>query len=989
MTRSLSVRRRIHAGGAGVALAAAALIATPVAPAFAEAATVSTIGQLQTALADCATAPNTIVLGADISAPRTAVNVPCDTVIDLGTHDLSVLNVVIAAGKGLTVEGPTDGTGGTLAAIATGAGGATPAIQTSGATLTVTGGTVVARGAESFGAGIGGSRGTAGGALVVAGGIVNAYSNAYGAAVGGGYPSGAGGTVEVTSGALNAYAEEPFTVAVGGAGQAFGSGGAGAQVTVTGGVLTASTSSGPGTAIGGGISGFNPGDLGGAGGSLTIGAGGEVVVTGPRNAIGAGWGWAAAKPTNDFGSVTVDGILRLPSGQLYVGTHAAAGPEITVGPTGRILGSVADPAAGAGITGPGTIDNQGTITLNPMNSSVTGNNRLVRFSPAVPSVRVFAPSFTDGARTVPAPPAGTLWNTAPDGSGDWFTSTSSTAGSGTLDLYGVAPASIAVSTDPAALTATAGEPYDFPVTVNGLAGSPLVPQPAVDYASADCTIGAGGVFAVARSCSITASTTVQGALLQKTFTIQVAPGPLSSMAIAPASDTVAQGASVAFLVTGSDAEGNAVDVDAAVLTSSSPADSVSGRSVTFSGAGDRTVTASLGSLTATAAVTVVAGPLSSLSITPTTATIVQGSTVDFTVTGTDAGGNPVDTSNAVLTSSADTDSVSGDSVTFSEAGPRFVTATLSGVTTSATVEVVAGPLATLSLTPPTISVVHGGTVVYTVSGADSAGNPVDATAAVLSSSNAADTIDGRAVTFSDVGAHTVSAALAGVTTTASVEVVAGPLATLTLTPEAASVVQGGTQEFVVAGADAAGNPVDTSDAVLTSSAAADTVAGRTIAFSGAGAHTVTATLGSVVGSASITVSPGPLASLSITPSSSSVDQGGTVDFAVTGTDAAGNPVDTSDAVLTSSVTTDVVNGFAITFPHASPHTVTATLGSVSASVTIEVVPGPAPSPGPTPASLANTGFDGSAAGLTGGAALACLLVAGVLLLLRRTNPRSR
>src|SRR5690606_25274514 len=112
-------------------------------------------------------------------------------------------------------------------------------------------------------------------------------------------------------------------------------------------------------------------------------------------------------------------------------------------------------------------------------------------------------------RTLPTPPVGTKWNTASDGTGAWFTSTSSTSGSGITPLYGVAPGSFAVSTDPADLTATAGEPFSFPVTVLGADGDPLTPQPSVTFTSSECTIETGHVFEQAGTCTIEAAATVE------------------------------------------------------------------------------------------------------------------------------------------------------------------------------------------------------------------------------------------------------------------------------------------------------------------------------------------------------------------------------------------------------------------------------------------------------------------------------------------------
>ncbi|WP_378143897.1 beta strand repeat-containing protein [Cnuibacter sp. UC19_7] len=1141
---------RASARWAALAVVTGLLVAVPAAPSFAATSTVTTFAGLQAALGDCGSAPNTIVLGADISQPETGITAECDTTLDLSTHDLSVLNVQLGTGVEFTVTGPTDGSGGTLTADASDSSQA--GISTSEATLTVRGGRVNAYGG-SFSAGIGGTlsgqlASPDAGTLNVEGGTVDAYGGVQAAAVGGASGGGSGGTVTVTSGALNAFGFRYDSVGVGGG----GGGGDGADVTVTGGILTASAGGIYGTAIGGGVA-LASSD-GGSGGSLTIGAGAEVVAMAERNAFGAGW---KGTPTGDFGSLRVDGTLRLPSGRLYVGRSTRTSTEVRVGATGRIVGSVADPAAGATLEGPGWIDNQGSITLSsrPPAGMVTGNNTLVHFdSPTATDVQVLAPSFADGARILPTAPAGTAWNTAADGSGSWFTSTSPLGSVGFLNLYAVAPATMTVPTD---FTIAAGENVYLPITVKGPDGAPLSPQPGIEFTFAGCSLADGGVFTVAGPCTVTASTTVQGTLIQKTFTIRIVPGPLTSLGIRPAPVTVTQGSSVAFMVDAADRYGNAIDTSAAVLTSDREADVLNGHTVAFSGAGSHTITATFQGYTVGSRVTVVAGPISSLSITPTNATVIQGDTITFTVDGTDAGGNPVDTSSAVLTSggrdtvgghtilfsgagdrtvtatldgvtasasvrvvagplaalslspstatvveggttaftltgtdaagnpvnvdgailtAAPTDTiegrtirfsgagvrtvtatlngitttaeitviagplhtltitprsttatqgdtitftvdgtdtagnpvdtsgamlasetrsdrVDGRSVTFSGAGTHVVTATLDGVSTSASIDVVAGPLASLSLTPATATVMQGSTTVFTITGADAAGNPVNADTATLSSTARTDVVDGRAVTFSGAGIRTIAATLDGVEATATVDVVAGPVAALTLTPSSATVTQGDTLGFTVTAADSAGNPIDTTGAVLSSDNRADTISGTSVAFSGAGAHTITATLDGVTAAASITVTAGPAATLAITPSATSVDQGGTLTFAVTGADAAGNPVDTGTAVLTSSVDTDVIAGTAVTFPHASPHTITATLGGLTATVTIEVIPAVAPSPAPTApsspaasaAGLADTGLDSGTVGAAGAAALALLLAGAALLLPRRTR----
>jgi hypothetical protein len=82
--------------------------------------------------------------------------------------------------------------------------------------------------------------------------------------------------------------------------------------------------------------------------------------------------------------------------------------------------------------------------------------------------------------------------------------------------------------------------------------------------------------------------------------------------------------------------------------------------------------------------------------------------------------------------------------------------------------------------------------------------------------------------------------------------------------------------------------------------------------------------------------------LTVTGGASSVAQGGSLTFTVTGEDAGGTPVvvDPSDITLTSSVPTDVVSGLTVAFPHASPHTITARFGVAgpTSAVTIDVIP---------------------------------------------------
>ncbi|MFG6477442.1 CocE/NonD family hydrolase [Microbacterium sp. P06] len=136
-----------------------------------------------------------------------------------------------------------------------------------------------------------------------------------------------------------------------------------------------------------------------------------------------------------------------------------------------------------------------------------------------------------------------------------------------------------------------------------------------------------------------------------------------------------------------------------------------------------------------------------------------------------------------------------------------------------------------------------------------------------------------------------------------------------------------------------------------------------------------------------------VASIELTVSETTVDQGDTVTVAVTGFDAEGEELgDVTDlAALSSSVDTDVFAGSAVTFVHASPHVITAAVNGATDSVTVEVVPAPTPTPTATPSTppvvgdvtdsspddLAATGMSPVVFSLAGAAALA--LIAGIAL----------
>ncbi|MEJ1154769.1 carbohydrate-binding protein [Microbacterium marmarense] len=169
-----------------------------------------------------------------------------------------------------------------------------------------------------------------------------------------------------------------------------------------------------------------------------------------------------------------------------------------------------------------------------------------------------------------------------------------------------------------------------------------------------------------------------------------------------------------------------------------------------------------------------AGVLQSLEVVASPSSVVAGDAVEFAVSGEDNYGNAmaVDGEDVVVSSNVGSDVITGTTATVTEAGTHTFTATVNGVSETVDVEVVAADLASLSVEASSASVDQGESVSLTVSGSDEHGNAVlvDGEDVTVSSDVATDAIDGLTVSFTDAGTHMLTATVAGISASVSVEV---------------------------------------------------------------------------------------------------------------------------------------------------------------------------------------------------------------------------
>src|SRR5207244_1126771 len=143
------------------------------------------------------------------------------------------------------------------------------------------------------------------------------------------------------------------------------------------------------------------------------------------------------------------------------------------------------------------------------------------------------------------------------------------------------------------------------------------------------------------------------------------------------------------------------------------------------------------------------------------------------------------------------------------------------------------------------------------------------------------------------GPVTITATSEGKAGTAAVTVTPIPVATVAVTPPTASIVVGATVQLTATPKDATGNPLTgrtvtwlSGDATIASVEASGLVTGKALG----GPVTITATSEGKSGSAAVTVTPIPVATVDIAPPSSSIQVGGMVALTATPRDANGNPL---------------------------------------------------------------------------------------------------
>ena len=341
---------------------------------------------------------------------------------------------------------------------------------------------------------------------------------------------------------------------------------------------------------------------------------------------------------------------------------------------------------------------------------------------------------------------------------------------------------------------------------------------------------------------------------------------LSSLAVTPATATVAIGAGQQFTAIATYSDGSAQDVSAkAAWTSATPASATVSAATGLStgiAAGNSNISAAFGGKSAAAQLTVSPATLTAIAITPLTPAIAIGATQQFTVSGSfsDGATRDVTAMSAFASATPATASINASGLALGKvAGTTQITATTGTLTASTVLTVNPATLLSIAVTPqsPIVPVAATRQLAVIATYSDNSTADVTAGSSFVSVTPAAATVasSGR-VTGVAFGSSVMNASFNGKTASTTVTVPALTLVSIAVTPATASIAVGTQQQFV-----ATATYSDSSNAIITNSAAwtSGTVANATVLNTGvatgiaAGTSNITATAGGQSGSALLTV----------------------------------------------------------------------------------------------------------------------------------------
>ena len=610
------------------------------------------------------------------------------------------------------------------------------------------------------------------------------------------------------------------------------------------------------------------------------------------------------------------------------------GQDTAQGGQGGIPDGGSDAAArdGGGLQGDGAAGDGGgadaqaqlvSVTITPANASIAKGTRQSLAATAVYSDNSTRNITSEATWSSSQEPVATVSNAA--GTQGWVTSVAEGMTSITASLAGllgsttftVTPAVLeSVTVEPSAPFVPAGLSQAFTAvgrfsdgSVQDLTSQAMWSSSIPTVATVSNVMADAGLAKALTVGSSTIAAAFAGKMGSVSMTVTAA--TLATILITPSQAAIAAGTNQPYLATGVFSDNSTKDLTEQVVWTTSDAtkatiSNIDGSRGSAEGkvVGNVTITASLGSVMGTTNLSITNAVLEAITIDPIAPKVVKGTNVQFSASGTYSDGSTQDLTGRVTWTSATPATATISNAAGSQglaapqaAGTSLITATISGVSANTTLTVTAAALVSIAVDPVAATVAKFSQVPLraTATFADATTQDVTMQAAWVSSDGAIVSISNASktrgvATAQAAGTAMLSATFQGIVGSATINVTDATLTTITVTPAASSVIDGANVDFVATATFSDGTMQNVT-ARATWSSASHAVAVISNASGkkgmatakGAGTTNISALLGGVTGTTSLTVVQATLLSIAITPANSTGALGTMVPFKAIGT----------------------------------------------------------------------------------------------------------
>lgn len=659
-----------------------------------------------------------------------------------------------------------------------------------------------------------------------------------------------------------------------------------------------------------------------------------IYTAGPTKNLTAEVTWASSTPA--FSSITAGGLA----------TALTRGTTTITATQGSVTGSAQLTVVGEALVSIAVTPANPNISLGNTQQMVATGTYTNATSKAITGQVVWTSSNTSRATVTGVG----LVSSVAEGSVTISAALGSVSGSTTLTIGSISLVSIAIA--PTAPTIALGLTTQFSATGTYSDSSTQNITSQVAWTSgnpATATVSASG-FAQSNATGTSTITATLGAVSSSTV-LTVAAANLVSIAVTPASPTIALGTSTQLIATGTytDATTAVITGTAAWTTSSAPTATVAAGVVTSHATGPATITATVSGISGSTVVTVGAATVVSLALTPQSPTIALGRTQQMSVVGTYTDGTTQTLTSTVAWSSSNpaTATISSGGLAQSLAqGTTTLQATYGSVSASTTLTVGAKVLVSIAVTPGTSTIAAGNSVQLTATGtySDATTQDLSSTATWTSSAPAVASVSATGLVHGNTQGNNViiTATQSGVSGTATVNGTAAVLASIAIAPSNKTTALGTTVQYTATGTMTDGTVTDVSSTVVWSSSSTSvaTISAAGLATSKAtGSTSITATKGAVTASTPLTVGQATLVSIALSPTNPTIALGNSQQLVATGTytDATTQVITASADWSSSNAAKATVSAAGLVLSKAQgTTTITATKDGISQSTLVTV-----------------------------------------------------